>query len=30
MVQGGGHYLNATSPREVNEAILDIVKKYSE
>ncbi|KAH8694091.1 putative alpha/beta hydrolase [Talaromyces proteolyticus] len=28
MVQGGGHYLNATSPQEVNEAILDIVKKY--
>lgn len=29
LVEGGGHYLNATSPEEVNEAILTMVKKYN-
>ncbi|CRG88294.1 hypothetical protein PISL3812_05323 [Talaromyces islandicus] len=29
IVQGGGHYLNVTSPMEVNESILDIVSKYA-
>jgi microsomal epoxide hydrolase len=28
-VQGGAHYLNATNPREVNEAVMDMVKKYA-
>ncbi|KAG5983497.1 hypothetical protein E4U55_008019 [Claviceps digitariae] len=28
-VEGGGHYLNATSPKEVNEALLSMVKKYA-
>lgn len=28
-VEGGGHYLNATSPKEVNEALLAMVKKYT-
>jgi hypothetical protein len=28
-VDGAGHYLNATSPRETEEAILKIVKKYA-
>ncbi|KAL2010696.1 hypothetical protein VTN00DRAFT_6503 [Thermoascus crustaceus] len=27
-VQGGGHYLNATSPAEVTDAILEMVSKY--
>lgn len=25
----GGHYLNATSPKEVEEALLEMVGKYS-
>jgi pimeloyl-ACP methyl ester carboxylesterase len=29
IVEGGAHYLNATNPREVNEAILEMVSKYS-
>ncbi|KAK2052609.1 alpha/beta-hydrolase [Colletotrichum caudatum] len=29
MVEGGGHYLNATSPKEVEEALLKMVKKYA-
>ncbi|KAK0667694.1 putative Alpha/beta hydrolase [Cercophora samala] len=29
LVPEGGHFLNATSPREVQEAILRMVKKYS-
>ncbi|KAG6042078.1 hypothetical protein E4U41_006199 [Claviceps citrina] len=28
-VRGGGHYLNATSPAEVNEALLSMIKKYA-
>ena len=28
-VDGGGHYLNATSPKETEEAILKMVKKYA-
>ncbi|KAL6851077.1 hypothetical protein ACO1O0_008205 [Amphichorda felina] len=28
-VDGGGHYLNATSPKETEEAILNMVKKYA-
>ncbi|KAK2594138.1 hypothetical protein QQS21_008137 [Conoideocrella luteorostrata] len=28
-VDGGGHYLNATSPNEVDEALLKMVKKYA-
>lgn len=28
-VEGGGHYLNATSPKEVDEALLSMVKAYS-
>ncbi|TVY64160.1 hypothetical protein LSUE1_G008596 [Lachnellula suecica] len=28
MVEGGAHYLNATSPIEVGEALLDLVTKY--
>lgn len=28
-VEGGGHYLNATSPTEVNEAVLKMVKAYA-
>ncbi|ORY57801.1 putative alpha/beta hydrolase [Pseudomassariella vexata] len=27
IIQGGAHYLNATHPREVNSALLDMVKK---
>jgi len=27
-VQGGGHYLNATSPKEVDAALLRMVRKY--
>lgn len=30
IVPGGGHYLNATSPTEVNAAILDMVSKYAD
>ena len=29
LVEGGGHYLNATSPKEVEEAILKMVSKYA-
>lgn len=29
LVEGGGHYLNATSPKEVDGAILQMVKKYA-
>lgn len=29
MVQGGAHYLNATNPKEVGEAMLEMVKKYA-
>jgi pimeloyl-ACP methyl ester carboxylesterase len=28
-VDGGGHYLNATSPKEINAAILKMVTKYT-
>jgi hypothetical protein len=28
-VEGAGHYLNATNPKETEEAILKMVKKYS-
>ncbi|CAI6080391.1 hypothetical protein V2G26_011974 [Clonostachys chloroleuca] len=28
-VEGGGHFLNATSPKETEEAILKMVKKYA-
>jgi microsomal epoxide hydrolase len=27
-VEGGGHYLNATNPKEVAAALLQLVKKY--
>lgn len=29
IVEGAGHYLNATSPKETEEAILKIVSKYA-
>lgn len=29
MVEGGGHYLNATSPKEVEEALFKMIKKYA-
>lgn len=29
IVEGGAHYLNATNPREVNEAVLEMVGKYA-
>lgn len=29
LVEGGGHYLNATSPKEIEEAILKMVGKYA-
>jgi microsomal epoxide hydrolase len=29
MIEGGAHYLNATNPKEVNEALLEMVKKYN-
>ncbi|CCE26580.1 hypothetical protein E4U09_004359 [Claviceps aff. purpurea] len=29
MVEGGCHYLSATNPKEVNEALLSMVKKYT-
>jgi microsomal epoxide hydrolase len=29
MVEGGAHYLNATNPKEVNEALLEMVTKYN-
>lgn len=28
LVQGGAHYLNATSPTEVGDALLELVSKY--
>lgn len=28
LVQEGAHYLNATNPREVNAAVLEMVQKY--
>ncbi|QUC22483.1 uncharacterized protein UV8b_06724 [Ustilaginoidea virens] len=28
-VDGGGHYLNATNPKEVDEALLSMIKKYA-
>jgi microsomal epoxide hydrolase len=28
MVQGGHHYLNATNPKEVGAALLQLVNKY--
>jgi microsomal epoxide hydrolase len=28
MIEGGAHYLNATNPKEVNKALLAMVKKY--
>lgn len=28
-VEGGAHYLNATNAKEVNEAVLEMVKKYA-
>jgi microsomal epoxide hydrolase len=30
IIPGGAHYLNATSPKEVNEAVLEMVTKYAE
>lgn len=29
LVEGGAHYLNATNPKEINEAVLEMVKKYA-
>jgi microsomal epoxide hydrolase len=29
IVQGGAHYLNATNPKEVNSAVLEMVEKYA-
>lgn len=29
LVEGAGHYLNATSPRETEEAILKMLSKYA-
>jgi microsomal epoxide hydrolase len=29
MIEGGAHYLNATNPKEVNVALLEMVKKYN-
>ncbi|KAJ5503225.1 hypothetical protein N7463_006099 [Penicillium fimorum] len=29
MIEGGAHYLNATNPKEVDEALLEMVTKYS-
>ena len=29
IVEGGSHYLNATSPKETEEAILSMVKKHA-
>lgn len=28
-VEGAGHYLNATSPKETETAILNMVRKYT-
>ncbi|KAH6662393.1 hydrolase [Plectosphaerella plurivora] len=29
LVEGAGHYLNATSPKETEEAVLEMIKKYA-
>lgn len=29
MIEGGAHYLNATNPKEVDEALLEMVTKYN-
>ncbi|KAH8802575.1 putative alpha/beta hydrolase [Xylogone sp. PMI_703] len=29
ILEGGSHYLNATNPKEVNEAVLEMVQKYN-
>lgn len=29
IVEGGAHYLNATNPKEVNEAVLEMLSKYA-
>lgn len=29
LVDGAGHYLNATSPKETEEAILKMINKYA-
>ncbi|KAF1931222.1 putative alpha/beta hydrolase [Didymella exigua CBS 183.55] len=29
IVEGGAHYLSATNPKEVNEAVLEMVRKYA-
>lgn len=29
MIEGGAHYLNATNPKEVNEALLAMVTTYN-
>ncbi|KAK1144607.1 hypothetical protein N8T08_004910 [Aspergillus melleus] len=29
MIEGGAHYLNATHPDQINEALLDLVTKYT-
>lgn len=28
LVEGGQHYLNATNPKEINAALLEMVEKY--
>lgn len=28
-IEGGGHYLNATNPKEIGDALLKMVKRYS-
>jgi hypothetical protein len=28
LVEGGAHYLNATNPKEINAALLEMVLKY--
>lgn len=28
MIDGGAHYLNATNPVQINEALLELVTKY--
>jgi pimeloyl-ACP methyl ester carboxylesterase len=30
IIQGGGHYLNATSPEQVNKRLLEMVNKYKQ
>jgi pimeloyl-ACP methyl ester carboxylesterase len=29
LLDGAGHYLNATSPKETEEAVLEMVKRYA-